>query len=609
MKVDISRFVVVAAIAALVVIGGSTAAWADCPASPNYTPDFSLDENCLTLNPTDGTTPQFVVTGEPSHTVLRLTTDNPGQVGSAWFNAQQAVKGGFSTTFQFQFTQQGLAHTPADGIAFVIQNSSINALGQGGGSIGYADGGIPCNEAPCSHDNNGIPNSLAIEFDTFNNDGATADPNANHIAVQSCGVVGGVPQPNSNAHGANSPFGFPVCIIGSPASPETSMSDGNPHIVVISYTPPSCTECKGTLTVNLDDHIVLTVAVTLESEMNLSAGGKAWVGFTSATGAAFENHDILNWTFTPNAQSGVATQDTPAVLTFNGGAFGQGATGFDYNAKLLSGGLQSATVQVQPILISEEDCEKLVDANPAFGHAQCFVLQNADGNGSRSSVLYELTCPDLPNTSCDESDFIADLGTDFVFQKADNRGFQLLNSTIGPYAGWLKGNGGVPGHPCAIDPTNPPQFLFQSNQISSFSVTGDPTGITKGKGVPGGSCWVATYATGGEAPPGVKITSPAFSTYHQSATPGLASYTCSDPKTSKNPASSRVGPYLTAASCKQSQAPNLNNSICSSPNVSGVISCGGTFDLSVRGLHVFAVTSKDTGGNVGANIVIYNVVK
>ena len=170
------------------------------------------------------------------------------------------------------------------------------------------------------------------------------------------------------------------------------MSDGLPHTVVISYTPPSCTGCKGTLTVNLDDHIVLTVAVTLESEMNLSTDGKAWVGFTSATGADFENHDILSWTFAPQAQSGVATTNTPAVLTFNGGAFGQGATGYDYNAKLLSGGLSSATVQVQPILISEEACEKLVDANPAFGHAQCFVFQNADGKGTRSSVLFELTC-------------------------------------------------------------------------------------------------------------------------------------------------------------------------------------------------------------------------
>jgi hypothetical protein len=70
-----------------------------------------------------------------------------------------------------------------------------------------------------------------------------------------------------------------------------------------------------------------------------------------------------------------------------------------------------------------------------------------------------------------------------------------------------------------------------------------------------------------------------------------------------------VGPYLTAATCSQSQAPNNNTSNSCSANVGGVISCTGTYDLSVKGLHVFSVTSKDSGGNVGANIVIYNVVK
>jgi len=601
----ISRFVIVAAIAALVAVGGSTAAWAQCPTSPNYVSNFNSDQACLTNKGSSTFLPQD---GGP--TILRLTPDSPGQAGSAWFNTQQAVKGGFSTTFQFQFTRQGDAHTPADGIAFVIQNSSITALGQGGGSIGYADGGGSCPApgggegfVPCDI-GGGIPDSLAIEFDTYNNGFDTRDPDANHIAVQSCGIG----LPNSPAHAIPNGDNFPNCLIGTVASPSTPiMSDGNPHTVVISYTPPSCTGCQGTLTVNLDGNIVLTTPVTLENELNLGAGGTAWVGFTSATGAAFENHDILSWTFAPQAQSGVATTDTPAVLNFNGGAF-NGNTGYDYNAQLQTGGLPSATVQVQPILISEEACEKLVDANPLFGHAQCFVFQNADGHGTPSAVLFELTCPGLPGDSCDQPDFIADLGTDFVFQKADNPGFQILNSTIGPYAGWLKGDGGVPGHPCQVDPNNPAP-LFHSNQISSFSVTGDPTGITKGKGVPGGSCWVATFGTSGEAPPKVKITSPTFSTYKQKATPGVASYTCSDPKTSQNPASSTVGPYLTAASCKQNQAPNLNNSICSSPNVSGVISCGGTFDLSVRGLHVFTVTSKDTGGNVGANIVIYNVVK
>ena len=201
-------------------------------------------------------------------------------------------------------------------------------------------------------------------------------------------------------------------------------------------------------------------------------------------------------------------------------------------------------------------------------------------------------------------DFFAELGSDFTFLKSENLGFQLLNSTIGPYPGWLKGVGPNPNSPCTAFPNNSPA-LFQSNQIDSFNVQGDPLGTTKGKSGGGGSCWVATYATFGELPPGVKITSPAFTTYTKGQAV-TAAYTCSDPKTSQ-PAGNATGPYLTALTCTQSQAPNNNNSGHCGANVGGTISCTGTVDTSVKGLHVFTVTSKDTGGNVGANAVIYNV--
>ena len=59
--------------------------------------------------------------------------------------------------------------------------------------------------------------------------------------------------------------------------------------------------------------------------------------------------------------------------------------------------------------------------------------------------MFELTCPGAtPSGTCGDStnqDFFADLGSEFTFSKAENPGFQLLNSTIGPYPGWLKGSG------------------------------------------------------------------------------------------------------------------------------------------------------------------------
>ncbi len=189
----ISRFVMVAAIAALVVVGGSTAAWAQTPpppcalTAPNFTPDFTNNQNCLTLtgNTGPGQTsaappavyPGFFAPapGAPATVakVLRLTPNSPGgQSGSAWFTTQQAVAGTFSTTFTFQLS--GSTGTPGDGFAFVIQNFASNALDPGNDPIGgttYFDGcSLGFGQSSICETTNpttGIPKSVAVEFNTF----------------------------------------------------------------------------------------------------------------------------------------------------------------------------------------------------------------------------------------------------------------------------------------------------------------------------------------------------------------------------------------------------------------------------------------------------------
>jgi hypothetical protein len=336
--------------------------------------------------------------------------------------------------------------------------------------------------------------------------------------------------------------------------------------------------------------------------------GTAWVGFTGATGAFVENNDLLSWTLTPGAQSAPITAGGgTAFLNFQGGLDNNA---YDYNAQLLAGGVQSATVQVQPILIDEEACEQLVQKSFPFT-TQCFVYQNAADSGTDSAVMFEVTCPDQPGGTCgttDNPNFPAELGTDFTFLKSENPGFKFPGTfgPLNPFPGWLKGAGLDPLHPCTPNPDNVTP-LFQSNQIESFLVEGDPTGKTKGGSGGTGSCWVATYFTWGELPPGIKITSPKFTTYTQDQGV-VASYTCTNPITSK-PVGNATGPYLTAASCTQSQAPNKNNtSTCGPPSPNG-ISCTGGVDTSVLGLHVFQVTALDSGGNANVNLVVYNVKK
>jgi hypothetical protein len=72
------------------------------------------------------------------------------------------------------------------------------------------------------------------------------------------------------------------------------MADGNPHEVVISYTPDSTG--TGAFSVAIDKHLILTRMVNLGTLLDLN-GGFGWVGFTAGSGAAFESADINNWIF------------------------------------------------------------------------------------------------------------------------------------------------------------------------------------------------------------------------------------------------------------------------------------------------------------------------
>jgi len=80
---------------------------------------------------------------------LRLTDGGSEEASSAFFRTQVPV-GSFTNDFAFQFTD-----AVADGMTFAIQAESPMALGGPGVSLGYA----------------GIPKSVAVKFDLFNNAG------------------------------------------------------------------------------------------------------------------------------------------------------------------------------------------------------------------------------------------------------------------------------------------------------------------------------------------------------------------------------------------------------------------------------------------------------
>jgi hypothetical protein len=82
------------------------------------------------------------------------------------------------------------------------------------------------------------------------------------------------------------------------SSTPVQMKDGNIHNVAITYNGSA-------LSMSIDSMSVFNnLAVSLSPSVD--ASGNAYVGFGSRTGLYYENHDVLNWTFTvPEPGSGV----------------------------------------------------------------------------------------------------------------------------------------------------------------------------------------------------------------------------------------------------------------------------------------------------------------
>jgi uncharacterized repeat protein (TIGR01451 family) len=597
----VRTFVVIASAAALVVIAGATSLLAQVPNFPQGFAQSQLcppltDAVCLitvnggTLDPTGqiidpaGWLPNVPV----ESSVLELTQDVGNQRGAVWFNTPQPVTHAWTSVFQFRLSASN-PQNHGDGLAFVIQQNgeiSLSQAGGFGGGIGY---GTRFNEDPCcspAGPDSGIPNSLAFEIDTYQN---SWDLDNQHVAIQSCGV-----NPNSPNHND------PNCFIARAAIlPSINIADGNPHTVRIDYTPPTnCGSDCPNLLVYIDGSTTPTLVTFLDINATLGLDGtSAYVGFTAATRGASETHDILSWTFSPNdTQTQTVTPGQTTIFNFQGGVDNGG---YNYNVQLASG--SPVTVQVTPILKSQADCDALVQKNPAFvqanpAGAHCIVYHNADGANGDFAVMFEVTCPQLPNSECGTTvtpNFVAELGSDYNFTLAANPGF----SKTQPLPGWLKGHGPNSDDPCFPNPDNVTP-LFQSDQIDSFSVVNDPTGHTKGSSGGTGSCWAATYNTPGVAP-SVAIITPSNSANFAQGSSVASNFTCTAVNAG---ASSPVGPYLTVPT-----APPPGG--CTATINSGVPFVSGTpLDTATPGPHTFTATVTDSGSDSATRTVTYNVV-
>jgi hypothetical protein len=238
--------------------------------------------------------------------VLRVTPATGGQSGAAYSTSPITLGASdtFSTTFSFRFTNPG-GWDPADGITFVLA-ANPTGLGSGGVGMGYA----------------GVLNSVAIEFDTYNNAGYGLGDNdgnsSNHVSIDTGGNLTNANLVNVYGNGS---CGFPT--------------NGNPN--QNTYTAPGCMSNGDVwkasigfdgskLSVQLQDGSMVADTIYSGVPVDIAAAlgtNQAYVGFTSGTGAGWENHDILSWQFANTTQLAPpppVPEPAPAALLLLGGA-------------------------------------------------------------------------------------------------------------------------------------------------------------------------------------------------------------------------------------------------------------------------------------------------
>jgi hypothetical protein len=223
---------------------------------------------------------------------LRLTPDQTGQAGSAFWTRKIALSTNFSFSSFFTF-KISPTWSRADGLTFTIQQAT-NTAGSNGGGLGYFD----------------LPGrSIGIEYDTYTN----SDENNNHIALD---INGTLHNENGyqNLYTTNGfteyPFpNTPPYVV----SPEFDIADGALKYNWIDYDGiNNILEVRISNTSNRP--LLPTMKITNLSLAAIFENSDVFFGFTAATGGESEEHAI-NTFYAKNAYSPFPSNPVPCDYT------------------------------------------------------------------------------------------------------------------------------------------------------------------------------------------------------------------------------------------------------------------------------------------------------
>jgi hypothetical protein len=224
----------------------STATYAIDPGASGLNYGSGLSATGLTLNGS------ATING----TRLRLTDNTANEAGSAWATAPINIQN-FTTDFSFQ-----LSNASADGFTFAIQGAGNTAIGPTGGGLGYGP--------DTSGGTGGIPTSIAVKFDIYNNAGEGTDS----TGLYTNGASPTVPALDMTSSG--------VLLLSGDIFNVHMTYDGT----TLKWTVTDANNPSQTFSASQAINIPATVG-----------GNTAYVGFTGGTGGLTAIQEILNWTY------------------------------------------------------------------------------------------------------------------------------------------------------------------------------------------------------------------------------------------------------------------------------------------------------------------------
>jgi PKD repeat protein len=232
---------------------------------------------------------------------LEVTDGNLTEDSSAWYATRVNVQN-FATDFTFQLTPG----VTADGFTFALQGNDTAALGVFGGGMGYGP--------VMAGDPGGIPNSVAVKFDLFDNEGE----GINSTGLFINGAAPNIPAVDLTSSGID-------------------LHSGDIFAAHITYDGTN-------LVLTLTDTVtnaVFTHSWLIDIPTTVGAP-TAYAGFTGGTGGVAVTQNIMTWTMGPLAPAvGIApaspisfpdtsTNATSAPITItvtNGGSAALHVTG------------------------------------------------------------------------------------------------------------------------------------------------------------------------------------------------------------------------------------------------------------------------------------------